>query len=81
MRSIQLPESQRKKLVEFIMKVTGARGASEEDAERIERLITKYPARKIIVAINSMIQFDWKRARKKPISLEELEKKIQRVRF
>ena len=78
MRSIQLPESQRKKLVEFIMKVTGA---SEEDAERIERLITKYPARKIIVAINSMIQFDWKRARKKPISLEELEKKIQRVRF
>ena len=78
MRSIQLPESQRKKLVEFIMKVTGA---SEEDAERIERLITKYPARKIIVAINSMIQFDWKRARKKPISLEELERKIERVRF
>lgn len=78
MRSIQLPESQRKKLVEFIMKVTGA---SEEDAERIERLITKYPARKIIVAINSMIQFDWKRAKKKPISLEELEKKIDKVRF
>jgi len=77
-RSIQLPESQRKKLVEFIMKVTGA---SEEDAERIERLITKYPARKIIVAINSMIQFDWKRAKKKPISLEELEKRIERVRF
>jgi len=77
-RSIQLPESQRKKLVEFIMKVTGA---SEEDAERIERLITKYPARKIIVAINSMIQFDWKRAKKKPISLEELEKKIDKVRF
>jgi len=77
-RSIQFPESQRKKLVEFIMKVTGA---SEEDAERIERLITKYPARKIIVAINSMIQFDWKRARKKPISLEELERKIERVRF
>jgi len=77
-RSIQLPESQRKKLVEFIMKVTGA---SEEDAERIERLITKYPVRKIIVAINSMIQFDWKRARKKPISLEELERKIERVRF
>ena len=78
MRSIQLPESHRKKLVEFIMKVTGA---SEEDAERIERLITKYPARKIIVAINSMLQYDWKRARKKPISLEELEKKIQKVRF
>ena len=78
MRSIQLPEEQRKKLVEFIMKVTGA---SEEDAERIERLITKYPARKIIVAINSMIQFDWKRAKKKPISLEELEKRIARVRF
>ena len=78
MRSIQLPEEQRKKLVEFIMKVTGA---SEEDAERIERLITKYPARKIIVAINSMIQFDWKRAKKKPISLEELEKRIERVRF
>ena len=78
MRSIQLPESQRKKLVEFIMKITGA---SEKDAERIERLITKYPARKIIVAINSMIQFDWKRARKKPISLEELERKIERVRF
>jgi len=77
-RSIQLPEEQRKKLVEFIMKVTGA---SEEDAERIERLITKYPARKIIVAINSMIQFDWKRAKKKPISLEELEKRIARVRF
>jgi len=77
-RSIQLPESQRKKLVEFIMKITGA---SEKDAERIERLITKYPARKIIVAINSMIQFDWKRARKKPISLEELERKIERVRF
>ena len=78
MRSIQLPEEQRRKLVEFIMKVTGA---SEEDAERIERLITKYPARKIIVAINSMIQFDWKRAKKKPISLEELEKRIARVRF
>jgi len=78
MRSIQLPESQRKELAEFITKITGA---SEEDAERIERLITKYPARKIIVAINSMIQFDWKRARKKPISLEELEKKIERVRF
>jgi len=77
-RSIQLPEEQRRKLVEFIMKVTGA---SEEDAERIERLITKYPARKIIVAINSMIQFDWKRAKKKPISLEELEKRIARVRF
>ena len=76
MRSI--PEKQRKELVEFIMKVTGA---SEKDAERIERIITKYPARKIIVAINSMIQFDWKRARKKPISLEELEKKIEKVRF
>lgn len=75
---IETQEEQRKKLVELIMKVTGA---SEEDAERIKRLITKYPARKIIVAINSMIQFDWKRARKKPIPLEELEKNIQKVRF
>jgi len=73
-----LTEEQKKKLVELIMKITGAK---EEDAERIERMITKYPAQKIIVAINSMIQYDWKRAKKKPISLEELEKKIRRVRF
>jgi len=76
--TIQLPEAQKKKLVEFIMKVTGT---DEENAERIERLITKYPAKKIIVAINSMLQYDWKRAKKKPISLEELEKRIERVRF
>ena len=78
MKTIQLTEEQKKKLVELIMEITGT---TEEDAERIERMITKYPAQKIIVAINSMIQYDWKRAKKKPISLEELEKKIKRVRF
>jgi len=77
-KPIRIPEKQKEKLKEFIMKVTGV---GEEEAERIERLITKYPARKIIVAINSMIQFDWKRAKKKPIPLKELEKKIRRVRF
>ena len=78
MKTMQLTEEQKKKLVELIMEITGT---TEEDAERIERIITKYPAQKIIVAINSMIQYDWKRAKKKPISLEELEKKIRRVRF
>ena len=78
MKTIQLTEEQKKKLVELIMEITGT---TEEDAERIERMITKYPAQKIIVAINSMIQYDWKRAKKKPIPLKELEKKIRRVRF
>ena len=78
MKTMQLTEEQKKKLVELIMEITGT---TEEDAERIERIITKYPAQKIIVAINSMIQYDWKRAKKKPISLEELEKKIRRVRY
>jgi len=78
MKTLQLTEEQKKKLLELIMEITGT---TEEDAERIERIITKYPAQKIIVAINSMIQYDWKRAKKKPISLEELEKKIRRVRF
>ena len=76
--AIQLPESQRRKLVEFIMKVTGA---SEDDAERIERIISKYPPRKILVALNTMLRFDWKRARRKPISLEELERILERVRY
>ena len=78
MKTMQLTEEQKKKLVELIMEITGT---TEEDAERIERMITKYPAQKIIVAINSMIQYDWKRAKKKPIPLKELEKKIRRVRF
>ena len=78
MKTMQLTEEQKKKLVELIMEITGT---TEEDAERIERIITKYPAQKIIVAINSMIQYDWKRAKKKPIPLKELEKKIRRVRF
>jgi len=78
MKTIQLTEEQKKKLVELIMEITGT---TKEDAERIKRMITKYPAQKIIVAINSMIQYDWKRAKKKPIPLKELEKKIRRVRF
>jgi len=77
-KPIQLPENQRKKLIELIKELTGA---DEKDAERIERLITKYHPRKIVVALNSMVQYDWKKRKKKPISLEELEKKIDKVRF
>jgi len=74
---MKLTEEQRKKLVELIMKITNT---SEENAERIERIIEKYPPKKILVALNSMVQYT-RRYKKKPIPLEKLEETIKRVRF
>lgn len=71
-------EEDRRKLIKLIMDMTGT---NEKDAERIERIITKYPPRKILVAINSMLTINWRNARRKPISLDQLEKTIERVRW
>lgn len=75
---MSLTEEQKKALTQFIMEITGL---GEKDAEKVEQLIIKYPAHKIMVAINSMLQYRLKNVKRKPISLEELERVIKRVRY
>ena len=75
---MSLTEEQKKALTQFIMEITGL---GEKDAEKVEQLIIKYPAHKIMVAINSMLQYRLKNVKREPISLEELERVIKRVRY